>query len=244
MLRGMYTAAGGMETAARNQDIVADNLSHATTSGYRRQGLLFEVPAYSLINSSQESASRNAIRAPEVGSYTHFEPGPLERTQNPLDVAIVGDAFFVVDGPNGPLYTRNGGFELNASGQLQTRGGGYLVRGQGGPITMPANATQITVGSDGTISANGAEVGRLDLASFSRPDELQRVGGTLFEGGARETPAPGSVRVEQGYREGSNVQAVQEMISMMLGMRYYESAEKAVRAISDAISLNTRPQAG
>ena len=82
----------------------------------------------------------------------------------------------------------------------------------------------------------------MQFASFAQPNAMRRVGGTLFEGGTPETPPPGTVRVEQGYREGSNVQAVQEMVSMMLGLRFYESAEKAMRAISEAIALNTRTQ--
>jgi flagellar basal body rod protein FlgG len=229
-----------MESASRNQEIVAENLTHAVTPGYRRQALTFEVPDYSA--NADDRGTRNAGRGGSPGAFTHYESGPIEQTQNPLDVALVGDAFFVVEGPNGPLYTRNGGFELNAAGQLQTRGGGYRVRGRGGPITLPTNATQIAISTEGTISANGVEVGRLDFATFARPDTLRRVGGTLFEGGGPETPPPGTVRVEQGYREGSNVQPVQEMVSMMLGMRFYEAAEKAMRAISDAVAQNTRTQ--
>jgi len=139
------------------------------------------------------------------------------------------------------LYTRNGSFELSAQGELRTRGGQYRVSGQGGAITVPQNASAITVGSDGTITADGTQVGRLQLANFERLDALRRAGPTLFEGDAPQTP-PASVRVDQGYREGSNVQAVQEMVSMMLGMRHYEAAGKVLQTISDSVSQLTRSQ--
>lgn len=242
MLRGIYGVAGALEQASRNQDIIAENLTHAATPGYRRQGLLFDISPHSIPGTHNERNGR-APGASGPQSFTHYNSGPLEQTQNPLDVAIVGDAFFVVAGPNGPLYTRNGGFELNGAGQLQTRGGGYPLLGQSGPLRVPANSSQIVIGSDGTVAANGTEIGRIRLATFDRPDALRRVGGTLFEGDAPKTPPPGAVQIQQGYREGSNVQAVQEMISMMLGMRFYEAAEKAMRALSDAVSQNTRIQA-
>ena len=88
---------------------------------------------------------------------------------------------------------------------------------------------------------NGASIGRFQLASFANADALRRVGPTLFEGADPQTPPPDSVRVEQGYRESSNVQLVQEMVSMMLGMRFYEAAQKAMQTMTDAIAQNTRP---
>ena len=110
--------------------------------------------------------------------------------------------------------------------------------GQGGAISVPQGAGTITVGSDGTINAGGAQVGRLQLANFERTDTLRRVGPTLFEGDAPQAP-PASVRVDQGFREGSNVQAVQEMISMMLGMRHYEAAERVFQSlVSDYYDWN------
>ncbi len=242
MLRGLYSAAGALEAATRNQEIVAENLSHAATPGYRRQGAVFEVPSFSSPNAPAGVGAGNSSPAANISAFTHQNPGPLQQTHNPLDVALVGNGFLIVDGPNGPLYTRNGGLELNAQGQLQTRGGGYRVRGQGGPITVPPNASEITVASDGTIFADGGDIGRLQFATFARPNELRRVGDTFFAGETPQTPPADAIRVQQGFREGSNVQAVQEMVSMMLGIRFYEAAEKSMRMLSDSVAQNTRPQ--
>ena len=244
MLRGIFNVAGAMEMAARNHEIVSENIVHANTPGYRRQGLLFDASsaAPSLNNNAGAAASSRPVSR-NTRTFQYFEPGPLQQTNNPLDVAVTGNAFFTVDGPSGPLYTRNGGFELGLGGELRTRGGGYQVRGQSGPITVPAGASRITISRDGAVSANGAEVGRLQLTSFEKPETLRRVGTTLFEGDSPQAAPADSVRVEQGYREGSNVQPVQEMVSMVMGMRHYEAAAKALQAMSDAVAQNTRPTA-
>jgi flagellar basal-body rod protein FlgF len=240
MLRGIYSVAHAMEAAARNQEIVSENIVHATTPGYRRQGSIYGASSMSAADAEQPAPTATGSPAP---SFLYLDPGPIQQTNNPLDFALSGDAFFVVQGPNGPLYTRNGSFEIGPGGKLQTRGGGYVVNGTNNAITIPADAgSNVNVGSDGTITANGAEIGRLRLASFARPETLRRVGPTLFEGDSPQTPAASQVSVEQGYREGSNVQPVQEMVSMMLGMRFYEAASKALQAMSDALSQNTRTQ--
>jgi flagellar basal-body rod protein FlgF len=243
MLRGIYNVASAMESAARNQETVTENIVHATTPGYRRQGLLFDATT---VSAPQAQNASSSARANSRGNqaFNYVEMGPLQQTNNPLDVAVSGNAFFAVNGPNGPLYTRNGSFELDSRGQLRTRGGGYAVRGEGGgAITLPPDTGTITIGRDGSISANGAQVGKLQLSIFAQPQSMRRVGTTLFEGDAPQTAPADSVRVEQGYREGSNVQPVQEMVSMVMGMRYYEAAAKALQALSDAVAQNTRPQA-
>lgn len=234
----MYSAASALDTAAANQELVAENLANAAVPGYRRQGLLFA--AYNPLGEIQEPNGMERSDVRSGGGFTQFEPGPVQQTGNPLDLAISGNAFFVLDGPNGPLYTRSGSFELNGQGQLQTTSG-LRVRGQGGAITFPSNTANITVSREGILYAGGNEVGRLQLATFQDPSALQRAGPSLFEGPAPQTPTLGAVRVSQGYREGSNVQVVNEMISMMLGMRYYEAAERALRSLSDSTAQATRP---
>ncbi len=239
MLRGLYQAGSALQTASLNQEAVAENLANATTPGYRAQGLVFESL---LAGDGAATAPARAARPPlNDGVYTNFEAGPLQLTGNPLDVALNGDAFFTLEGPHGPVYTRNGCFHLNGQGELQSASG-MRVTGQGGAITIPPDAAEIRIGQDGVVYADGNEVGRFQLAQFDSDQALRRVGTTLFEGAGAKQPDPGSARVEQGYREGSNVQMVQEMISMMIGMRQYEAAERALRSLGEAIGNNTRPQ--
>lgn len=239
MLRGLYRVAGAMETVSRNHEIVSENLVNAATPGYRRQGMVFEV-GRSADPDAPGPEPRGAGRA--ATSFAYMDPGSLQKTDNPFDAALSGDAFFTLQGPNGPIYTRNGSFQLGVNGQLQSRGGGYTVTGEGGPITIPRDASSISIAGDGTVSADGTTIGKLRLANFQDPASLTRVGPTLFEGPNPQAPAAGSVRVEQGFRESSNVQPVREMVSMMMGMRFYEAAQKAMQSMSDAVAQNTRPQ--
>jgi len=242
MLSGLYSVAAALELGTRNHEVIAENLAHVATPGYRRQGLIFDNFSDSLMRESQTPTGEPPRNVNSPASFSLMEAGALQQTNSPYDVAVVGEAFFALQGPNGPVYTRNGAFEPGPNGNLQARGLGYPVLGQGGPIVLPPNAVGFGVGPDGTVSANGVEVGRLQMVNFGRPLELRRIGSTLFEGGAPEAPRPDSFRIEQGFRESSNVQPVQEMVSMILGMRFYEAAEKSMRAISEAIALNTRPQ--
>lgn len=243
MMRGVYDAATALSEALINQDVRAANLANATTTGYRSQGYTHGTFAAALDQAVAGVPTPGAGNPSVSGIYTNFEPGPMQQTGNPLDLAITGDGFFIVDGPSGPLYTRNGAFELDSQGQLQTKSG-LLVRGEGGPIRIPPDTSRIIIASDGTVQADNNAVGRLQLARVPNArGSLQRAGDTLFEG---PPPPPqldlGDVRVLQGYREGSNVQVVHEMISMLAGMRHYEASQRALRSLSEATALNTRPQ--
>jgi flagellar basal-body rod protein FlgF len=244
MIRGLYSAGSAIEMAQLNQDLVAENLANASTPGYRRQSVSYAALQQALSASGQASAASTgtAQGSPSSGVFTSFAPGAVQQTGNPLDVALSGDGFFVLEGPNGPVYTRNGSFDVNARGELKSKSG-MPVKGVGSRITIPTDATRIVIGKDGTVMADNTEVGRLQLAQFDDPKTLRRVGTTLFEGANPRAPAPGAVQVEQGFREGSNVQVVNEMVGMMIGMRQYEAAEKAMRALTDAVGQYTRPQA-
>ncbi len=242
MMRGMYDAATALSEALINQEVSAANLANSTTTGYRSQGYAFGTFAATLDQAISGLPTGPSAQTNASGTYTIFDPGPFQDTGHPLDLAISGDGYFVLNGPAGTLYTRNGAFELNSEGQLQTKSG-LLVQGEGGPIAIPPTASRITVGPDGTVLADNNQVGRIQLARIPNPRlVLRRVGDTLFQG----PPPPvqqdlGDVRVEQGYREGSNVQVVREMVQMLSGMRYYEASERALRTLSEAESQNTRP---
>lgn len=242
MIQGFYSAATALDAAAQNQDVVAQNLAHATMPGYRRRGMALETFDRAL---SQTDPGNRALWGTRPSNFfSVFEQGPMPFTGNPLDVAIQGgDSFFVVQGPNGPLYTRNGVFQLTSQGELQTKGG-LPVAGDNGPITIPSGTAQITIAPDGTVLADRVPRGRLQLAQFANPNGLIPAGTTLFAAPPGVAPETSTARVEQGYREESNVQAVNEMVSMILGLRHYEAAQRALRSLSDAIELRTRPQAG
>ncbi len=243
MLVGFYSAATGMQAAERMHDVIAENLAHASVPGYRAQVLsqqTFEQAMQGAIEAP--SAVGHGTMASELG--TNFSPGPTAETGRSLDVAIGGDGFFEVAGPEGPLYTRNGVFYLNEDGQLITSEG-MLVQGENGPISIPANvsAEQIHIAQDGSVSAKQAQFGKLRVATFGDNTQLIRRGTTLFSAPAGTSTPSTSPMILQGARELSNVSAVSEMVRMIWGTRHYEAAQKALSTMDQAIGQVTNPQA-
>jgi flagellar basal-body rod protein FlgF len=183
-MNGLYGAATSINAAQKN---VSQNLANANVSGYRRQAASFE------------QALGQAMSPKGAQGLTGTRPAK-EYTGNPLDAAVQGDNFFVLQGPNGPLYTRNGIFQLNAQGQLESNNG-LPVSGIGGPITIPANAKQITIAANGTVLADNKAVGQLQLAHFADANALVPAGTNVFEAPKGVQPQTGTDKVLQGYRE-------------------------------------------
>jgi flagellar basal-body rod protein FlgF len=241
MLPGLYSAASALNGFEQNQDVLAQNLANASTPGYRRRGLSFESMSPAARDSAgpQKQGQLSGTRTGKV--FSSFEPGHMLYTGNPLDVAVKGDSFFVLEGPKGPVYTRNGGFQVGPKGELQNKSG-LPVSGASGRITIPPNVVQISIAENGDVIADKTVVGKLRLAEFTDLKSLTPVGDTLFAADPGVAPLQGKGKVEQGYREGSNVQVVNELVSMIAGMRQYEAAQKALHSLSDAVQQNTRPQ--
>ena len=158
-------------------------------------------------------------------------------------MALHGKGFFALNGPNGPLYMRNGVFELGPGGELRNKDG-FTVQGSSGGIVIPPTASRITISENGNVLADGTEVGQIRTATFPDNRVLTPVGATMFTAPAGVQPQSGTDTVQQGYREGSNVQVVTEMVSMIAGMRQYDAAQRAFRALADAVQQNTRGQSG
>ena len=230
MIRGLYSAAGGMLATSHQQDVAAQNLAHAGKPGYRREVLRFDA-----------SGGADDFVGPSVSLHADQTPGGFEQTGNPLDVALSGPGMFVVEGPSGPMYSRSGVFQLNSTGQLVTSEG-FAVQGGGGAITLPANTTAITITNNGSIVADGSDVDKLKIVEFADLSKLQRISSSGFAApqglDATDVEQPD---VRQGVREMSNTTAVHEMVQMTTGLRQFEATQRALRAIGDAIALTTRP---
>lgn len=242
MIRGMYSAASALVVASEQQEVTAYNLANATSPGYRERGLVFETFDRILGRATEPTGDLTGART--VQAYHDFRPGPLQQTGHLYDLALGDpDRFFVVNGPNGPLYTRNGSFNRTADGRLVTPSG-YALLGENGPITFPPDALQINIAGDGSIMVDGQPTGNVRVVRFANPQQLTAAGPTLYNAPpeAGVTAAPG--RVLQGFREGSNVQPADAMVRLIIGSRYYDAAQRSLRAISESIQLNTRPQQG
>lgn len=229
VIRGLYSAAGGMNATVQQQDALAHNLSHAVKPGYLREMIRFDA-----------AGPAAEIQSPVTSLHTDFSLGTMQFSGNTLDLALEGPGFFCVQGPTGPAYTRNGVFQLSESGRVITMEG-HPAMGVSGPIDIPIGTSRIEVLSNGAVVADGIELDQLKIVSFQDPSQLQRVGTSYFR--APESAATSQVLpdVFQGYRELSNSTIVQEMVQMIAGVRHFEAAQRALRSIGDAIAFNTRP---
>lgn len=239
MFRGLYAAATALDAAQRAQDATADNLANVNTPGFRQRGVRYET--FDRLLGRDVPPTGDIVGTQLVSTFTDFKPGPLQLTGHPFDLALSEpDQFFVVQGPDGPMYTRDGAFRVTADGRVQTQSG-YPLLGDGGPVEVPANTANMTVASDGTIAADGVPAGRLRVARFDDPSRLTAVGPVHFTAPADVVPQAAEPRVQQGYREGANVNAPQAMVGMIASTRYYEAALRALRTIAESVQLNTRP---
>jgi flagellar basal-body rod protein FlgF len=227
--RLIYTAMSGAKATLARQDVLANNLANASTTGFRA-----EMQAFRAVPVLGDGASTRVYSIETTPGYSS-EPGPVAATDRNLDVAMKGDAWLAVQGADGTeAYTRNGALDVNSEGLLVTRGG-QTVLGDGGPLTIPTNA-QVLIGADGTVSATVAgarpqAVGRLKLVTPET--QLLRGEDGLFRAAAGDLPADATARVQAGALEGSNVSPVESMVAMIAAARQYEQQMKILSTSQD-----------
>ncbi|OIR11493.1 flagellar basal-body rod protein FlgG [mine drainage metagenome] len=251
MIRSLWIAKTGMEAQQTQMDVISNNLANVGTNGFKRSRAVFEDLLYQNIRQpgAQSSQLTQIPSGMQVG--TGVRPiaaerlqtqGNLQQTSNQLDVAIQGAGFFQVLLPDGTTgYTRDGSFQTNNQGQIVTSNGFPLQPS----ITIPANATSITIGQDGVVSvtqpgtATAVQVGSIQLATFINPTGLESMGQNLYqETGSSGPPLAnvpgtnGTGTVSQGYVETSNVNVVEELVNMIQTQRAYEMNSKAI-TVSD-----------
>jgi len=225
-------AAGGIRSRMESLDLLANNLANASTSGYKS-----DREFYSLFNSdySDGGALGNTSTMPLVErKWTDFSQGLLQKTNNPLDLALSGNGFFAVNGPSGALYTRNGSFQVSSSGVLSTPDG-YAVMAQGGGTITLDPSSPVTVTPDGDVQQNGVSVGQLDLVMFPDTTVLAKQGNNYFRNGnASVTPAVATdIEVHQGQLESSNVNTPGSAVQLVGVMRQFETLQKAIMVSLD-----------
>jgi flagellar basal-body rod protein FlgF len=241
MDRMIYLSMSGAKAMLQRQDVLAHNLANVSTPGFRA-----EMAAFRAVPVQGDGASTRVYALESTTGYNDA-PGLVENTGRALDVALGGKAMLAVQALDGTeAYTRGGALDLDADGQLITRSG-LPVLGDGGPISVPANA-RLDIGSDGSISATVGSgrpqlLGKLKLVT---PDErLIRGDDGLFRSAGGEVPVDANARLQQGALEGSNVSAVETMISMITASRQFEqqmkmlqTAEQKEQAATKLLSAN------
>src|SRR5579859_1923607 len=253
MIRALYSAASGMTAQQMNVDNIANNLANANTTGFKMRRTQFQDLLYQThIQPGAAAGSQTIVPSGlQIGLGTRpasneiiFSQGNFQQTDNPLDAVIQGTGFFQIRLPDGSnAYTRDGGFQLDANGNVVTASGNALEP----QITIPSAAQTVTIAADGTVSytqpgQTAAQVaGQIQLALFPNPAGLNSLGQNLFQ----QTDASGTPTVAnpggqeglgtlmQGYVEGSNVSVVEEFINMIVSQRAYEANSKVVKAADE-----------
>jgi len=213
--------------------IITHNLANVSTVGYKRI-----CNAFSESLKAQEAGEETYLPGSvDLSSAFDFSQGSISETGRPLDFALYGKGFFVIETPEGPLYTRNGMFRTNQNGQIVDCNG-RTVAGETGPIVIPngVGLSQLNVSSDGTLSAGGATIGKFRLVDFGdNENKLVPVGSNCFEMPDEniEPAAAEHIVVKQGYQESSNVKMIDELVDMIMVARLYEANMKLVSAQSE-----------
>jgi flagellar basal-body rod protein FlgG len=259
MMRSLWTSKTGMEAQQTQLDVISHNLANVATNGYKKSHAVFEDLMYQNLRQTGAASSEQTqlptglqvgLGVRTVATSRQFSQGGLQQTTNSLDVAVKGNGFFQIQMPDGTTgYTRDGAFQLNATGQLVTNNGQLVQPG----VTIPPNAQSITIAQDGKVTvampgqAAPQSVGQLTLASFVNPAGLEPRGQNLFtETAASGTPvaaAPGSDgmgALSQGFLETSNVNVVEELVSMIQTQRAYEINSKAITTADQMLQRLTQ----
>lgn len=254
MMRALWSAASGMKAQQVNIDLVSNNLANVNTTGYKKMRGEFQDLHYQTLKSAGNPVAVGTLTPIGIeigmgvglaGTQRFFSQGDFEQTENPYDLVVSGAGFFRllnVDGTT--VYSRDGTFKVDANGQL-VNNDGLLVDPA---IQVPPEASGITVGPDGLITAtvNGVSqnLGQINLGRFVNPAGLEAIGKNLF----RETPAsgpavqgipstPGFGGIMQGVRERSNVNVAEEMVNMITSLRAYEANSKAIQTSDEMLQI-------
>jgi len=256
MIRALFTAATGMAAQQLNMDTTANNLANVNTAGFKRsrvdfQDLLYQTPRMPGAATTQTVGAPTGLQVGSgvrpVSTQRIFTQGDFQQTGNPLDLVIEGDGFFQLLRPDGTTaYTRAGSFRNDANGRV-VNPDGYPLQPE---IAIPAQATNIAIGTDGTVSVTLAgnttpqQVGTIELARFANPAGLNAIGRNLLlptvASGTAVTGVPGSQglgTLSQGSIEMSNVKVVDEMVNLIIGQRAYEAGSKAVQSADEMLQL-------
>lgn len=226
MVKGIYTAASGLDARMKNLEIVANNLANLNTTGYKRQ-----VPFSEIL-----SQAGNV----QVQQMTDYREGNMYQTSNPLDLAISGNAFFVVQTQGGPVLTRNGNFQISNDGYLVDQAGNKVM-GRNGSInlnTLQLNKkNSITISSSGEIKMGDVVVDKLMVANLNDPQQANRTTGVDFSvenSGFRIAPE-NEYQIKQGYLEESNVNPIKEMEAMIQINSEYNSSSKMITYLDKSL---------
>tara|TARA_R110000868_G_scaffold262401_1_gene521006 strand:+ start:179351 stop:180043 length:693 start_codon:yes stop_codon:yes gene_type:complete len=208
-------------------DMVADNIANANTNGFKKLGMSFEEVI------SRKQTENVASFTHHMGTHYDFAQGGLTRTDNDLDVSIVGAGFFATERGGQIHYTRNGNFGLSPEGNLITDSGAPVLDTNGGAINIPNDSTKITITNDGLIANQNGPIATLGIFNIAEPQKLIRTGnhGYIYEGA--EPGLSTTASLSQGYIENANINPIEETVNLTEINRSYTSSQKLVKTLEE-----------
>lgn len=241
MLATYRVAARGLVVELTRHEVLANNIANARTPGFQPDEVVISAAARSGAGAAPTTVAGKTASLPEpeiTGTYTRAQPGGMRRTDNPMDFAVRGDGYFVVDTPDGPALTRGGSFLFRQDGTLVTASG-HAVQGAGGPIST--NAQRIQVNAEGEVAGDGAAVDRLAVRAVRPGATLvkTRDGLVMPAGGDADLVPATDYEVHQGYIEDAAVEPVREMVDMINAFRAYEAGIRSIQASDDMLRTAT-----
>jgi flagellar basal-body rod protein FlgG len=259
VIRGLYTAATGMNSMQHQIDVTSNNIANVNTTGFKQDRAEFQDLMYETLNYTAGKTTQTTINPTGIdvglgvrisGVQKNFTEGDLKLTSNPLDLAIQGKGFFPITLPSGETaYSRNGAFKLNEEGTI-VNGSGYPLSPE---IVVPDNVTKLTIAKDGTVTATDpqtgdvVDLGQITLTDFINPAGLTPLGDSLFmRSNASGDPLEGNPTndqfgsVQQGMIELSNVKLVNEMVDLITAQRAYEANSKAITTTDAMLDIVNR----
>ncbi len=254
-MRALYAAATGLSAQQTRIDNIANNLANVSTTGFKKSREVFEDLVYQEMTVGDPSEQVRRPNQVQVGTGTRvvsvtrdFSAGSIQYTGDELNVAIRGDGFYVLESQDGiQRYTRDGHFTLNADGELVTASGHQVSPG----IQIP-DGTTITIAEDGTVSVTYTEdptepvvVGTIEVVDFANPGGLQAVGSNMYLASPESgepipmDPNDGTVSLQQGFLEASNVDVAEELVAMIVAQRAFELTSKVMETADETMQTVT-----
>lgn len=234
-----YIALSNQGALRREMSTIAHNLANMNTTGFKGERMMF---VDHLVRSRSDAfiADQRLAFVRDVASYRDTAPGPIVQTSNPLDVAINGDGYFVVQAPDGTeQFTRGGSFQLDSTGQLVTHDGQPVMSDAGAPIFFSPQDTDITISGDGTVSTENGTLAKLRVVTFDNDQALQNVAGGYYT--TDQLPIDKlDAQVAQGALEKSNIEPILEMTRMLEVSREYERAQDMLKREDERIRAMVR----
>jgi flagellar basal body rod protein FlgG len=221
-------AAAGMRARLESLDLLANNISNAATAGYKADREFYSTYVSAEAAQAAADSRADALTMPVIEkNWTDHAQGVVAMTGNPLDLALSGKGFFSVEGPSGPLYTRDGGFRLSPQGVVESRSG-YPLRAEGGGRIRAEPGLPLEFKPDGSVVQSGQALGRIELAAVKDPESLAKEGGNYFRLVDPAGLTKASAQVVQGGLEGSNAGPAESAVRLVSVLRQFEMLQRAV----------------